>query len=48
MMGIQTDEQAPLPEALSLILERATAGNEQAGDLIFNCQMGRQVAWLFR
>ncbi|KAF8917222.1 inositol hexakisphosphate-domain-containing protein [Mucidula mucida] len=36
-----TDEQAPLPEALSLLLERVRSGMSKAGDFIFNCQMGR-------
>jgi Inositol hexakisphosphate len=38
---LQTDEQAPLPEALSQLLERITSTYESAGDFIFNCQMGR-------
>lgn len=38
---MQTDEQAPLPEALSQLLERVTSTYESAGDFIFNCQMGR-------
>jgi len=37
----QTDEQAPLPGALSQLLERVTSTYESAGDFIFNCQMGR-------
>ena len=37
----QTDEQAPLPDALSQLLERVRSGMSQAGDFIFNCQMGR-------
>lgn len=37
----QTDEQAPLPDALSQLLERVSTGMSQAGDFIFNCQMGR-------
>ncbi|KAI0067260.1 hypothetical protein BV25DRAFT_1819577 [Artomyces pyxidatus] len=36
-----TDEQAPLPGALSQLLERVTSTYEKAGDFIFNCQMGR-------
>lgn len=37
-----TDEQAPLPNALDQMLERIRSGlDEQAGDFIFNCQMGR-------
>ncbi|KAI6042555.1 inositol hexakisphosphate-domain-containing protein [Pisolithus marmoratus] len=36
-----TDEQAPLPDALSQLLERVRLGYSQAGDFIFNCQMGR-------
>jgi protein-tyrosine phosphatase len=36
-----TDEQAPLPGALSQLLERVTSTYENAGDFIFNCQMGR-------
>ncbi|KAG7089324.1 hypothetical protein E1B28_011021 [Marasmius oreades] len=36
-----TDEQAPLPEALSLLLDRIRYGLPKAGDFIFNCQMGR-------
>ena len=38
---MQTDEQAPLPGALSQLLERVTSAYETAGDFIFNCQMGR-------
>ena len=38
---LQTDEQAPLPGALSQLLERVTSTYESAGDFIFNCQMGR-------
>jgi protein-tyrosine phosphatase len=38
---VQTDEQAPLPAALSQLLERVTSTYETAGDFIFNCQMGR-------
>jgi hypothetical protein len=37
----QTDEQAPLPGALSQLLERVTSAYESAGEFIFNCQMGR-------
>ncbi|KAF8492621.1 inositol hexakisphosphate-domain-containing protein [Russula emetica] len=36
-----TDEQAPLPGALSQLLERVTSVYESAEDFIFNCQMGR-------
>ncbi|THH21421.1 hypothetical protein EW146_g157 [Bondarzewia mesenterica] len=36
-----TDEQAPLPGALSQLLERVKSGYSKAGDFIFNCQMGR-------
>ncbi|KAF9466586.1 inositol hexakisphosphate-domain-containing protein [Collybia nuda] len=36
-----TDEQAPLPDALSQLLDRVAVGLAQAGDFIFNCQMGR-------
>ncbi|KIM67616.1 hypothetical protein SCLCIDRAFT_1210267 [Scleroderma citrinum Foug A] len=36
-----TDEQAPLPDALSQLLDRIRLGYSQAGDFIFNCQMGR-------
>lgn len=38
---VQTDEQAPLPAALSQLLERVTSTYETTGDFIFNCQMGR-------
>jgi len=38
---LQTDEQAPLPGALSQLLERVTLAYGSAGDFIFNCQMGR-------
>jgi hypothetical protein len=38
---LQTDEQAPLPGALSQLLERVTSAYENAEDFIFNCQMGR-------
>lgn len=37
----QTDEQAPLPGALWQLLNRIRTGLSQAGDFIFNCQMGR-------
>lgn len=37
----QTDEQAPLPVALSQLLERVRSGLDKAGDFVFNCQMGR-------
>ncbi|KAH7913592.1 inositol hexakisphosphate-domain-containing protein [Hygrophoropsis aurantiaca] len=36
-----TDEQAPLPDALSQLLDRVRKGYPEAGDFIFNCQMGR-------
>ncbi|KAG2117755.1 inositol hexakisphosphate-domain-containing protein [Suillus clintonianus] len=36
-----TDEQAPLPDALSQLLERVRFGYSEADDFIFNCQMGR-------
>ncbi|KAJ7592850.1 inositol hexakisphosphate-domain-containing protein [Mycena floridula] len=36
-----TDEQAPLPDALWQLVERIRTGLSQAGDFIFNCQMGR-------
>ncbi|OCH86618.1 hypothetical protein OBBRIDRAFT_890367 [Obba rivulosa] len=38
-----TDEQAPLPAALSQLLARVRDGllSANAGDLVFNCQMGR-------
>ncbi|TFK28151.1 hypothetical protein FA15DRAFT_753712 [Coprinopsis marcescibilis] len=36
-----TDEQAPLPDALSQLLTRVESGIPYAGDFIFNCQMGR-------
>ncbi|TFY82418.1 hypothetical protein EWM64_g1600 [Hericium alpestre] len=36
-----TDEQAPLPAALSQLLERVRSSYATAGDFIFNCQMGR-------
>ncbi|KAF8199666.1 inositol hexakisphosphate-domain-containing protein [Pholiota molesta] len=36
-----TDEQAPLPDALSHLLQRMRKGLPEAGDFIFNCQMGR-------
>ncbi|KAG6374346.1 inositol hexakisphosphate-domain-containing protein [Boletus reticuloceps] len=36
-----TDEQAPLPDALFQLLNRIRLGYSQAGDFIFNCQMGR-------
>lgn len=37
----QTDEQAPLPDALSQLLDRVRSGYNTASDFIFNCQMGR-------
>lgn len=39
--NLQTDEQAPLPDALSQLLERVRSGYPEADDFIFNCQMGR-------
>ncbi|KAI5118140.1 hypothetical protein M0805_001739 [Coniferiporia weirii] len=38
-----TDEQAPLPDALFQLYERVRSGLQldDAGDFIFNCQMGR-------
>ncbi|KAF5327539.1 hypothetical protein D9619_004360 [Psilocybe cf. subviscida] len=36
-----TDEQAPLPDALSQLLTRVESGMSDGGDFIFNCQMGR-------
>ncbi|KAF9243458.1 inositol hexakisphosphate-domain-containing protein [Melanogaster broomeanus] len=39
--GYKTDEQAPLPDALSQLLNRIRLAYPQAGDFIFNCQMGR-------
>ncbi|KAL1753037.1 inositol hexakisphosphate-domain-containing protein [Schizophyllum commune] len=36
-----TDEQAPLPQALFELLERVRSGYSEAGDFVFNCQMGR-------
>ncbi|THU84968.1 hypothetical protein K435DRAFT_783557 [Dendrothele bispora CBS 962.96] len=36
-----TDEQAPLPGALSQLLDRVRSNLDNAGDFIFNCQMGR-------
>ncbi|KAJ6507779.1 inositol hexakisphosphate-domain-containing protein [Mycena vitilis] len=36
-----TDEQAPLPDALSELFDRVKSGLTQAGDFVFNCQMGR-------
>ncbi|KAF9048553.1 inositol hexakisphosphate-domain-containing protein [Panaeolus papilionaceus] len=36
-----TDEQAPLPGALAQLLSRVRSGIAEAGDFIFNCQMGR-------
>ncbi|KAJ7471451.1 inositol hexakisphosphate-domain-containing protein [Mycena galericulata] len=36
-----TDEQAPLPDALSQLFDRVRSGLTQAGDFVFNCQMGR-------
>ncbi|KAJ3797672.1 inositol hexakisphosphate-domain-containing protein [Lentinula aff. detonsa] len=36
-----TDEQAPLPDALTQLLDRVRANMAEAGDFIFNCQMGR-------
>ncbi|KAF8825263.1 hypothetical protein HHX47_DHR7000589 [Lentinula edodes] len=36
-----TDEQAPLPGALTQLLDRIRTNMSEAGDFIFNCQMGR-------
>ncbi|KAJ4494760.1 inositol hexakisphosphate-domain-containing protein [Lentinula edodes] len=36
-----TDEQAPLPGALTQLLDRIRTNMAEAGDFIFNCQMGR-------
>ncbi|KAA1467713.1 hypothetical protein DENSPDRAFT_832824 [Dentipellis sp. KUC8613] len=36
-----TDEQAPLPAALSQLLDRVRLSYVAGGDFIFNCQMGR-------
>ncbi|KAG6900693.1 hypothetical protein C0993_005005 [Termitomyces sp. T159_Od127] len=36
-----TDEQAPLPDALWQLFLRVRSGLSQAGDFVFNCQMGR-------
>ncbi|EPQ54220.1 hypothetical protein GLOTRDRAFT_116807 [Gloeophyllum trabeum ATCC 11539] len=36
-----TDEQAPLPDALSQLYDRIRTGLSNAGDFVFNCQMGR-------
>ncbi|KIK55186.1 hypothetical protein GYMLUDRAFT_48165 [Collybiopsis luxurians FD-317 M1] len=36
-----TDEQAPLPGALMQLLDRIRTNMSDAGDFIFNCQMGR-------
>ncbi|KIY43759.1 hypothetical protein FISHEDRAFT_51969 [Fistulina hepatica ATCC 64428] len=36
-----TDEQAPLPDALSQLLDRVKSTFSGSGDFIFNCQMGR-------
>jgi protein-tyrosine phosphatase len=41
LIFFQTDEQAPLPGALSQLLERVTSAYESAGEFVFNCQMGR-------
>ena len=39
----QTDEQAPLPDALYMLYQRVQSGlvSGEAHDFIFNCQMGR-------
>lgn len=37
----QTDEQAPLPEALCALLQRIRSGLKSNCDFVFNCQMGR-------
>ena len=38
---LQTDEQAPLPDALQQLLVRIQSSFSVAGDFVFNCQMGR-------
>lgn len=40
--SLQTDEQAPLPDALDQLVHRVEAGLKVAGDFVFNCQM---VSW---
>ncbi|KAG6865984.1 hypothetical protein C0991_009986 [Blastosporella zonata] len=37
----QTDEQAPLPDALWQLFQRVNGGMSQADGFVFNCQMGR-------
>ncbi|WVF68673.1 hypothetical protein IAT40_003444 [Kwoniella sp. CBS 6097] len=36
-----TDEQAPLPVTLQVLVDRIAAGMDQGTDFVFNCQMGR-------
>ncbi|KAJ7613946.1 inositol hexakisphosphate-domain-containing protein [Roridomyces roridus] len=36
-----TNEQAPLPDALSHLFDRVRLGLTQGSDFVFNCQMGR-------
>ncbi|OCF37043.1 hypothetical protein I316_00947 [Kwoniella heveanensis BCC8398] len=36
-----TDEQAPLPVTLQVLVDRIAAGLDQGTDFVFNCQMGR-------
>ena len=36
----QTDEQAPLPDAPSQLLDRVQLGYSRAGGFTFNCQVG--------
>lgn len=40
-IALQTDEQAPLPDALQQLLQRVQSGLNTATDFVFNCQMGR-------
>lgn len=37
----QTDEQAPLPAALSQMVQRVKDSLSKGSDFVFNCQMGR-------
>ncbi|WVR08265.1 hypothetical protein IAU60_005312 [Kwoniella sp. DSM 27419] len=36
-----TDEQAPLPVTLQVLVDRIAAGLDKGTDFVFNCQMGR-------
>ncbi|WVQ79454.1 hypothetical protein IAT38_001552 [Cryptococcus sp. DSM 104549] len=36
-----TDEQAPLPATLQVLVDRVAQGLKEETDLVFNCQMGR-------